>query len=53
LSGAFYLPDEAFGYALTAKTDRDLLLRVAVIVYRQTAPDVAKAKIPPASGTRS
>jgi len=53
LSGAFYWSDEAFGYALTAKTDRDLLLRVAVIVYRQTSPDVAKAKIPPASGTRS
>jgi hypothetical protein len=37
-------------YAITAKADRDLLLQVAEIVYQQTSPDAAKAKIPPALG---
>jgi len=46
--GAFYWSDEGFGYAITAKADRDLLLRIAELVYRQTTPDGAKAKIPPA-----
>ena len=46
--GAFYWSDEGFGYAIAAKADRDLLLRVAELVYRQTSPDGARAKIPPA-----
>ena len=46
--GAFYWSDEGFGYAIAAKADRDLLLRIAELVYRQTSPDGAKAKIPPA-----
>lgn len=46
--GAFYWSDEGFGYAITAKADRELLLRIAEIVYQQTSPVGAKAKIPPA-----
>ena len=51
--GAFYWSDEGFGYAIAAKADRDLLLRIAELVYHQTSPDGAKAKIPPASGKPS
>ena len=51
--GAFYWSDEGFGYAIAAKADRDLLLRIAEIVYQQTSPDGAKAKLPPASGKPS
>jgi anti-sigma factor RsiW len=45
--GAFYWSDEGFGYAIAAKADRDLLLRIAELVYRQTSPDSARAKLPP------
>jgi anti-sigma factor RsiW len=51
--GAFYWSDEGFGYAITAKADRDLLLRIAEIVYQQTSPGGAKAKIPPGPGKPS
>jgi anti-sigma factor RsiW len=51
--GAFYWSDEGFGYAITAKADRDLLLRIAEIVYQQTSPGGAKAKIPSAPGKPS
>ena len=51
--GAFYWSDEGFGYAIAAKADRDLLLRIAEIVYRQTSPDGARAKLPPAPGKPS
>jgi anti-sigma factor RsiW len=51
--GAFYWSDEGFGYAITAKADRDLLLRIAEIVYQQTSPGGAKARIPPALGKPS
>jgi anti-sigma factor RsiW len=51
--GAFYWSDEGFGYAIAAKADRDLLLRIAEIVYQQTSQDAAKAKPPPASGKGS
>jgi anti-sigma factor RsiW len=51
--GAFYWSDEGFGYAIAAKADRDLLLRMAELVYRQTSPDGARAKIPPAPGKPS
>jgi hypothetical protein len=37
-SGAFYWSEEGFGYAIARKADRTLLLRIAQIVYRQTAP---------------
>jgi anti-sigma factor RsiW len=51
--GAFYWADEGFGYAIAAKADRDLLLRIAEIVYQQTSPDSAKAKVPPVPGKGS
>ena len=51
--GAFYWSDEGFGYAIAAKADRNLLLRIAEIVYRQTSPEGARAKIPPARGKPS
>jgi anti-sigma factor RsiW len=51
--GAFYWSDQGFGYAIAAKADRDLLLRIAELVYRQTSPDGAGAKIPPAPGKLS
>ena len=51
--GAFYWSDEGFGYAIAAKADRDLLLRVAELVYRQTSADGAGAKIPTAPGKPS
>jgi anti-sigma factor RsiW len=46
--GAFYWSDEGLGYAIAAKTGRDLLLRIAELVYRQISPNGAGAKIPPA-----
>jgi len=51
--GAFYWADDGLAYAIAAKADRGLLLRIAEIVYHQTAPDGAKAKLPPASGKPS
>lgn len=45
--GAFYWSEEGFGYAIAAKADRNSLLRIAELVYRQTSPDGARAKIPP------
>ena len=51
--GAFYWSDEGFGYAITAKADRDLLLRIAEIVYQQTSHDGARAKLPAAPGKPS
>jgi anti-sigma factor RsiW len=51
--GAFYWSDEGFGYAIAAKADRELLLRIAELVYRQTSPDGARAKIPPPPGKSS
>jgi anti-sigma factor RsiW len=51
--GAFYWSDQGFGYALAAKADRNLLLRLAEIVYQQTTGDGAKAKIPPKTGKPS
>ena len=51
--GAFYWSDEGFGYALAAKADRDLLLRLSEIVYQQLSADGAKAKIPPKPGKPS
>jgi len=51
--GAFYWADEGFGYAITAKADRELLLRIAEIVYQQTSQGGAKAKIPPPQGRAS
>ena len=51
--GAFYWSDEGFGYAIAAKANRDLLLRIAELVYKQTSPNGARAKIPPPPGKPS
>jgi anti-sigma factor RsiW len=51
--GAFYWAEDGLAYAITANADRDLLLKLAEIVYQQSSPDGAKAKIPPAPGKPS
>jgi len=51
--GAFYWSEEGFAYAIAAKAGRESLLRVAELVYRQTSPSGAGAKIPPAPGKAS
>lgn len=51
--GAFYWSDQGFGYALAAKADRNLLLRLSEIVYQQISSNGAKAKIPPKPGKPS
>jgi len=50
---AFYWMEDGLAYAIAANADRDLLLKVAEIVYQQTSPVGAKAKIPPAPGKPS
>jgi anti-sigma factor RsiW len=47
-TGAFYWSDQGFGYAIAIKADRNLLLRIAELVYRQATAGGAKAKLPPA-----
>jgi anti-sigma factor RsiW len=47
---AFYWVEDGLAYAIAANAPRDLLLRVAEIVYEQNSPDDAKAKLPPAPG---
>lgn len=51
--GTFYWSEEGFGYAIAGKADRDLLLKVAEIVYRQISTEGGKAKIPTAPGKPS
>ncbi len=51
--GAFYWSDQGFGYALAAKADRNTLMKIAEMVYRQTSGGGAKAKIPPKPGKPS
>ncbi|MBV8506394.1 MAG: anti-sigma factor [Alphaproteobacteria bacterium] len=50
---AFYWVDGGLAYAIAANVPRDLLLRVAEIIYKQNTPDGAKAKLPPAPGKPS
>jgi anti-sigma factor RsiW len=50
---AFYWVEDGLAYAIAANADRDLLLKVAEIVYQVNSPDGAKAKIPPAPGKAS
>jgi anti-sigma factor RsiW len=50
---AFYWIEDGLAYAIAANTDRDLLLKVAEIIYQQNSPDGAGAKIPPAPGKPS
>ena len=51
--GAFYWVDDGLAYAIAANAPRDLLLRVAELIYKQNSPDGAKAKLPPAPGKPS
>jgi anti-sigma factor RsiW len=51
--GAFYWSDQGFGYAIAAKADRDTLLRIAELVYRQISPEGGKAGKPPPTGKPS
>jgi anti-sigma factor RsiW len=50
---AFYWVDDGLAYAIAANAPRDLLLKVAEIVYQQNSSDGAKAKLPPPSGKPS
>jgi anti-sigma factor RsiW len=50
---AFYWVDDGLAYAIAANTPRDLLLKVAEIVYQQNSRDSAKAKLPPVPGKPS
>jgi anti-sigma factor RsiW len=50
---AFYWVEDGLAYAIAANADRDLLLKVAEIVYKQNSPDGARAKIPLAPGKPS
>jgi anti-sigma factor RsiW len=50
---AFYWVDDGLAYAIAANAPRDLLLKVANIVYQQNSSDGAKAKLPPAPGKPS
>jgi anti-sigma factor RsiW len=46
--GEFYWSDRDFGYALTAKVDRQELLKLAEMIYHQISDEGAKAKkLPP------
>jgi anti-sigma factor RsiW len=50
---AFYWVDDGLAYAIAANAPRDLLLKVAEIVYQQNSSDGAKAKLPPVPGKPS
>jgi anti-sigma factor RsiW len=45
--GAFYWSDQGFGYAIAAKADRNLLMRIAELVYQQTSGEGGKVKPAP------
>jgi anti-sigma factor RsiW len=51
--GAFYWSDQGFGYAIAAKADRDLLMRIAELVYQQTSGEGGKVKPAPPPGKPS
>ena len=51
--GAFYWVDDGLAYAVAANAPRELLLKVAEIVYQQNSPDGAKAKLPRPPGKPS
>jgi len=52
-TSAFYWVEDGLAYAIAANTDRDLLLKLAEIIYQQNSPDGARAKIPPVPGKPS
>ena len=45
--------DDGLAYAVAANVPRDMLLRVAEIIYKQNSPEAAKAKLPPPPGKPS
>ena len=45
--GAFYWIEDGLAYAIAANAKRDLLLKVAELVYQQGSPAGARAKLPP------
>ena len=51
--GAFYWVDDGLAYAIAANAPRELLLKVAEIVYQQNSPDGAKPKLPRPPGKPS
>jgi anti-sigma factor RsiW len=52
-TSAFYWVDDGLAYAIVANAPRDLLLKLAEMLYQQNSPDGARAKIPPAPGKPS
>jgi anti-sigma factor RsiW len=50
---AFYWVDDGLAYAIAANAPRELLLKVAEIVYQQNSPEGARTKIPPVPGKPS
>jgi hypothetical protein len=48
-----YWIDDGLAYAIATNAPRDLLLKVAEIVYQQNSPEGARAKIPPVPGKPS
>jgi anti-sigma factor RsiW len=44
---AFYWMEDGLAYAIAANASRDLLLKVAEMVYQENSPSGAKAKLPP------
>lgn len=51
--GAFYWVADGLAYAIAANAPRDLLLKIAEIIYQQNSPDGSKPKLPPAPGKPS
>jgi anti-sigma factor RsiW len=51
--GAFYWVDDGLAYAIAANAPRELLLKIAEIIYRQNSPDGTQPKIPSAPGKPS
>jgi anti-sigma factor RsiW len=45
---AFYWVDDGLAYAIAANTPRDVLLKIAEVIYRQNS-EGARAKLPPAA----
>jgi anti-sigma factor RsiW len=51
--GAFYWVEDGLAYAIAANAPRDLLLKIAEIIYRQNSPDSPQPTPPPAPGKPS
>jgi len=50
---AFYWVEDGLAYAIAANAPRNLLLKVAEIVYQQNSPEAAKTNLPPVPGKPS